>query len=463
VDTTSGGPSPLGPVVPLSGVPDGLIARSVQRRTRSPDGPDRIQRDRRGRLRLDEVDLSAQQQFDCSTADLAMLDRPGDITFVLGASSRSWTSIRRRFGERALQLASELAKAGVVTLRCAVTDELKLGTPRGWRITPTAAILAADRSQRTAATQQELVAAIRSALDALAALGGNMDAGPGRAGLDASHIASLREALTRAQEGGISPVRARVFVAAAVDLADGVVHANLRAFSVTHFGDSKARDDAAEVLRHAGVHPAVGHALGLRRSARIGLGAGIDALVGGQQVALSQLDGPVLLRADQPGMQCVLGGRCLVIVENLQSAETLCDRFGQHNEVPAPGVVYTAGFPGREALAHVTGLCRQADAGLLAPDADLGGVRIAAAILGAMDYGTRRKIALCDVGAYSHTPQRKWAKESVSVAGLRDELGGLAGSLADACLRRGYRVEQEETTTAAVVHWLGVNTWGAEG
>ena len=387
-----------------------------------------------------------------------MLDRPGDITFVLGASSRSWASIRRRFGERAFQLASELAKAGVVTLRCPVTDELTLGTPRGWRITPTAAILAADRSRRTAATQQELVAAIRSALDALAALAGNMDAGPGRAGLDASHIASLREALTGAQEGGASPVRARVLVAAAVDLADGVVHANPRAFSATHFGDSKARDDAAEVLRHAGVHPAVVHALGLRRSARIGLGARIDTLVGDLQVALSQLDGPVLLRADQPGMQCVLGGRYLIIVENLQSAETLCDRFRQHNDAAAPGVVYTAGFPGREVLAHITGLCRQADASLLAPDADLGGVRIAAAILRAMDHGTRHKIALCDVGAYPHTPQEKWAEESVSIAGLRDELGGLSGSLANACLRRGYRVEQEETTTAAVVHWLSLNT-----
>ena len=35
--------------------------------------------------------------------------------------------------------------------------------------------------------------------------------------------------------------------------------------------------------------------------------------------------------------------------------------------------------------------------------------------------------------------------QMTAAPGLRDELGGLAGSLADACLHRGYRVEQEET------------------
>jgi hypothetical protein len=296
--------------------------------------------------------------------------------------------------------------------------------------------------------------AITSALDALAMLKDSMNSGPGRAGLDISHIDGLREALTEARQGGTSPVRARVLAAAALDLSDGVVHANPRAFSATHFGDSKVRDDAAEILRDVGVHPAVVHALGLRRSARIGLGAGIDVIVGGQPIPLSQLDGPVLLRADQTGMQCVLRGQLLVIVENLQAAETLCDRLRRQLIAAVVGVVYTAGVPGREALVHLAGLCRQAQATLLTPDADLGGVRIAATILNAIEADSRRKVTLCDVGAYTHTPQRRWAPDSISVAGLRDALGGLAESLATACLRRGYRVEQEETTTAAVLHWL---------
>ena len=66
----------------------------------------------------------------------------------------------------------------------------------------------------------------------------------------------------------------------------GVSHAGPRAFSQTHFGHTKAREDAASVLRAAGVPESIVVTLGLRRSDRIGVAGPIVALVDGKTVAL---------------------------------------------------------------------------------------------------------------------------------------------------------------------------------
>jgi hypothetical protein len=58
----------------------------------------------------------------------------------------------------------------------------------------------------------------------------------------------------------------------------------------------------AYLLADAGVPDEIADALGIRRSPLLGVADAIDAIVAGQNVPLSLLDGPVLIRADQPGL-----------------------------------------------------------------------------------------------------------------------------------------------------------------
>ena len=144
-----------------------------------------------------------------------------------------------------------------------------------------------------------------------------------------------------------------VLLYAAEDLVDGVAHAGPRAFSQAHFGDTKARDDVAQILRGAGVDDDALVRLGIRRSGRLGVAGPIRAIVDHRAVALALLDGPVLIRADQPGLALSLTSpAAVVIVENLQAAETLAD---QRRDL---GVIYTAGVPSDHALALIRQLAR---------------------------------------------------------------------------------------------------------
>jgi hypothetical protein len=139
-----------------------------------------------------------------------------------------------------------------------------------------------------------------------------------------------------------------VLVYAAEDLADGVAHAGPRAFSQAHLGNTKARDDVAQILRGAGVDDDTLVRLGIRRSGRLGVAGPIRATVDSRAVELAVLDGPVLIRADQRGLALSLTSPAtVVIVENLQAAETLAD---QRRDL---AVIYTAGVPSAHALALI--------------------------------------------------------------------------------------------------------------
>jgi hypothetical protein len=83
------------------------------------------------------------------------------------------------------------------------------------------------------------------------------------------------------------------------------------------------------------------------------------------------------------------------------------------------------------------------------PDADLGGVRIAELLLGAMPHAT-----LVDVGELDHPAREPWPEDALSVRGLRAAVDGPAGALARACLQRGYPVEQELRILEAVKRFL---------
>ena len=231
-----------------------------------------------------------------------------------------------------------------------------------------------------------------------------------------------------------------VLVYAAGDLADGVSHAGPRAFSQTHFHSTKARDDVAQILRAAGVDEDTLIRLGVRRGGRLGLAGPITAHARGHEIPIHALDGPVLVRADQPGLTLRLSAPALaVIVENLQAAETLADQN------PELAVIYTAGVPGDPALGLITQIARDTQRVLLVPDADLGGVRIAERVLRAAPNAD-----LVDIGAHRHPRTDPWPRDGVSARGLTAALTGAAASLARACLERGYPVEQELATVDAV-------------
>jgi hypothetical protein len=237
-----------------------------------------------------------------------------------------------------------------------------------------------------------------------------------------------------------------VLVFAAEDLAAGVSHAGPRAFSQAHFGDTKARDDVVDVLRGAGVPDEVVVALGLRRSDRVGVAGPVVAAVGEQVVPLAALDGPVLLRADQPGLTLALSAPCpLVVVENLQAAESVADRF---REV---AVFYTAGMLGIRPLELLAGLVGFAERVVLAVDADAGGVRIAEQVLGVAPAA-----ALLDAGAYPHARREEWVANGLARSTLERATTGPAAALARTCLARGYPVEQESAIVESVADALQV-------
>ena len=140
----------------------------------------------------------------------------------------------------------------------------------------------------------------------------------------------------------------------------------------------------------------------------------------------------------------------MIIVENLQAAETLAE----HPALQPLAIIYTAGQPSGPARRHITALCGQVDATLLCPDADLGGVRIANAILNELPTTCAVTTTISDPGSWSHKPQTRWPADGATVAGLTRALGSPAAELARACLDRGYRVEQEAGIYEAVRHWL---------
>ena len=407
----------------LAGVPDGLAARPLRKYRRGDDGERVEVRTRRRQRKIDRVELvPAGAVKPLSSLELTASEEQ----WLLAATQRRWTSITRRYGDQAWLRAVQLVQAGVVRLRCTVDERMALGEPQGWVLTES------WEKRRSDATQQRELNREQTRERAAAAAIAVADRCPELA-------ASLR-AVTPGSS--ITPV----LVFAAEDLIDGITHAGPRAFSQAHFGATKARGNVAQILLDAGVPDDVLIDLGVRRSARLGVAGQVRATVGGKEIALDLLEGPVLLRADQTELTLTLTNPVpLVVVENLQAAEVLADLMSEDI-----ALLYTAGLPSRPALRHIASLAARTPSAIVVPDADLGGVRIGEAILN-VALGAQ----LLDVGELDHPPRGKWPEDGVSAQGLRAALAGPAGALARACLDRGYPVEQELATVEAVRNVLG--------
>lgn len=442
----------LGPETPITGLPDGLVARSVQK-IRADVTSWRQVRDRRQRQRLDAVVLISPHAPPDNIADQlqsAVGLSPGARSFILGAQRRSWRAIQDKFGDDALPVALSLARCGAIYLKCTVTDELSLGAPTGWYLTEAAAAGAARRAEAATAARTDLDSRRHAVLARLMPLLTSPDSSPAAGTSQPEASMEAIESLAAALENTHGPVRLPVLIAAAEDLLAGKRHGSPRAFSLAHFTHSKERDDAATLLAEAGVPDEIAAALGILRSPRIGVADAIDAIAGSQKIPLSLLDGPVLIRADQANLTLVTSARSLVIVENLQAAETLA----KQPALQPLAIVYSAGQPSPAVRQHIAALCGQVADTLLCPDADFGGVRIANAILSELPAASAETVTVSDAGAWPHKPQPRWPPDGATVTGLTRALDSPAGELARACLDRGYRVEQEERIHDAVRHWL---------
>lgn len=410
--------------VPVSGVPDGLTSLAIPR----ADGT--LPRDRKGRLKLTHVRLTARHPNDPP--------RPGtpvegvtveDLRWAIRTKRRYWASIEQRFGQAARERAVRLAEAGVVDLVCAVDEFAQVTDILHWQRTSRwdeyqrrNDIRQSDDTQLWQTRAQDVARQV-AATD------------PG-----------LAEALITARPNS---TRLPVLVYAAEDLVDGIVHDGPRAFSQAHFSETKIREDAPKVLAGAGAAPETLVALGLRRSPYIGLGGSITIQTDAGNLDLAAVDGPVRFRVDQRSTFDVHlgpGTRLLVIVENLQAAEAVCDM------APDVAAVWCAGQPSEQALRLIRQLSVNAAATVIATDADLGGIRIARRIIGALP--ATDNVTVLDAGTAEHPIRKPFGQ--VSQDGLLAATNG-NGPIADfarACLARGYPVEQEATIRSTLATFI---------
>lgn len=402
--------------VALANLPDGIRAYAVLSTVPDGEGGRRERRHRSGRRRLDRAVLVAGGNH--ATDATAVVIAAADRAWLLAAGQRRWPSFEKRFGPPAWTIACRLTRAGHTEIEGDI-DERQHFRPR--HIRPAGAWAADASDQRRHATAE------RAALLA-------------RAVAAASTVEPFSAPLAAAlRRPGITTETLTLLCPAAEDLATGACHDGPRAFSQAHFGDTKRRDDIDGVLTRAGVTTRHRELLGVRRPARIGVAGPITAIADdGRDVALDALHGVTQLSVTdgRPRLRCAPGCTA-VVVENLQAAESTAAHF------PSIVVLWVAGLPGADELASLASALANAGRVLVIPDADAGGVAIAARVC-----SVRPDAVVVDVGEQPHTPGEAFGYEALRR--LTAAHDGPVAALASACLQRGYRVEQEATTVAAI-------------
>lgn len=401
--------------VPISGLPEGLCAR-VRRQLRTDEDGRAVEvRDRRRRTKLTRIFLFAPR------VDETVRPTERELTFLLGADRRSWSTVIGSLGggdaDKAWARGVQLTRGGAVEIEC-TTEGARLGAPVCWRLTER---YARRRKQQTTRRRNERASWEQRAHDAADALTGRWP--------------ELAHALRR----HAGPVERPVLVHAAEDLLAGRSWAGPRAFSQVHFGTTKARDDVGKILARSGVELEAQIELGVLRAGRTGLAGPVRLTSEHGQLDFTGIKGPTDVRLDQPGLRLTATAEALLVIENRQAAEVVSDRY------PDAALVWTQGAMGEESLDAVQQLAAQVERVVALPDADLGGVRIAEQVLSVAPAA-----AVVDTGAYPHDQRAPWKPDSVSLLGLQAAVYGPAGALARACLARGYPVEQELAVVDAV-------------
>jgi hypothetical protein len=403
--------------IPLRNIPRGLRARVRSRLRTDADGNEVEVRDRRGRHKLTTVYLYSPDP----DGDVCLSE--SDITFLLGADRRSWSTILGRYRDaaHAFEQATAFTVAGAIELECK-TDGLALGEPVRWILTPGwKARRARQRTRRATAraSWQE------------------------RAELTAEAIRDRYPQFAQALIRERGPVARQVLVYAAEDLLAGRSYFGPRAFSQAHFRETKARDDASRILTRCEVEIDAQVELGTLRSGRTGLAGPITLKTKSGHIDFVGIRGPTDVRLEQEGLELQCSAATLVAIENRQAAEAISDRY------TGVALFWTQGLMSTEALRALAELARGASRLIVCTDADLGGVRIAEQLL-----TVAPQALVLDVGAWPHRPRPRWKAQSISRAGLEAALDGPAHSFASACLTRGYPVEQELSAVDALADAL---------
>lgn len=233
----------------------------------------------------------------------------------------------------------------------------------------------------------------------------------------------------------------------AEDLMAGETFDGPRAFAQHHTGDTKARDSLLKDLLDVGVEPQILSTLGINRNPYIGLGGPVAIELAGRRLDLSGWPGPLDIRvpADQLLVVHVATHvETLAIIENRQAAETVCDT---HPEIV---VVWCHGQPPGAVLQLIATAAGQASRTLICPDADLGGVLIADRVVTALPADTEWRVL--DVGGADHPTGELFGEETRRRLAAKASRDDSLGSLAQACLDRGYAVEQEASTRATILN-----------
>lgn len=233
---------------------------------------------------------------------------------------------------------------------------------------------------------------------------------------------------------------------AAADLAEGRTHDSLRAFVQSHANDTKARDDVHHLLAAMGFDHETLIALGVARNPYIGLGGPILLhTTTGSVLDLSAMPGPHDIRLSPHALpRLTVSGHTgvLLVVENRQAAETVCDTR------PDLPVVWCHGQPPAAVVSMIVQAAQQTSAVVICADADLGGVRITARVHDNLPLGTT--IHVVDVGTVQHDEGRTFNTHSRTHLEQLAQRPDQIGAFAQCCLNRGYAIEQEATARAAL-------------
>jgi hypothetical protein len=234
-------------------------------------------------------------------------------------------------------------------------------------------------------------------------------------------------------------------VRAAEDLVADRSHDGPRAFVQHHAKNTKAREDLPRLLTDAGFEAEALVLLGVNRNPYIGLGGPIRAHHDGRTLDWTGWPGPHDIRL--PAHRTITldvtpRTRVLLIIENRQAAEIICDTH------PDTAVIWCHGQP-PDPLLH---LINQAAIGVndvvICPDADLGGIRIAARIHDHLPPDTRRVIV--DIGTGEHDQGDPFSTMTRNRIAATAERTDAVGVFARNCLIRGYAVEQEAPARATL-------------
>jgi hypothetical protein len=399
------------------GVPDGLVAYAQPTRN---DGT--FDNDRADRPKVRRVRLRAE-------APVARPERPDglltDADWCWATSApRRWTTVQARFGEDAEHIALTLARAGCVALEHDYRSG-KISNPRrGWTPHPSLADGQASAKAARRDRQSELAAT---------------------AAMLSSQLAAEWPGVASALATSASDPRLIWMVRAAEDLAQGRSHDGARAFVQAHAASTKAREDLPRLLAEAGFEPDALTQLGISRNPYVGLGGAVRAHLTGHTLDFSGWPGPhdIRLPAGQPiTLDIVPGTQILLVIENRQAAEAICDHY------PEIAVIWCHGQPPHAVLRLIKQAADCVDQVVICPDADLGGIRIAARVHDHLGPGA--PCTVLDIGMVEHIAGDAFSSGSREIIARMAQRHDGVGDLASACLRRGYGIEQEAPVRGAL-------------